>query len=112
MPRATASSSAMMDGLISLRCRRTRAGPKGSLRRRRRSAQAFFFGGLEAPYGVFELDLVGGLRGRPVEMVRGKVTGLPFPANAEIVLANTIADRQHHQARMKFSLFDHHVGAK
>jgi 3-polyprenyl-4-hydroxybenzoate decarboxylase and related decarboxylases len=38
---------------------------------------AFFFGGLEAPYGVFELDLVGGLRGRPVEMVRGKVTGLP-----------------------------------
>jgi len=24
---------------------------------------AFFFGGLEAPYGVFELDLVGGLRG-------------------------------------------------
>jgi UbiD family decarboxylase len=47
---------------------------------------AFFFGGLEAPYGVFELDLVGGLRGRPVKMVRGKVTGLPFPANAEIVL--------------------------
>ena len=38
---------------------------------------AFFFGGLEAPYGVFELDLVGGLRGRPVKMVRGKVTGLP-----------------------------------
>src|SRR6266849_6015845 len=31
---------------------------------------AFFFGGLEAPYGVFELDLVGGLRGRPVKMVR------------------------------------------
>ena len=47
---------------------------------------AFFFGGLEAPYGVFELDLVGGLRGRPVRMVRGKITGLPFPANAEIVL--------------------------
>src|SRR6059036_1401916 len=33
---------------------------------------AFFFGGLEAPYGVFELDLVGGLRGRPVKMVSGK----------------------------------------
>jgi UbiD family decarboxylase len=47
---------------------------------------AFFYGGLEAPYGVFELDIVGGLRGRPVKMVRGKVTGLPFPANAEIVL--------------------------
>ena len=57
---------------------------------------AFFFGGLEAPYGVFELDLVGGLRGRPVEMVRGKVTGLPFPANAEIVLEGYVPpDRLH-----------------
>ena len=26
------------------------------------------------------------MRGRPMKMVRGKVTGLPFPANAEIVL--------------------------
>ncbi len=41
---------------------------------------------IEAPYGVFELDIVGGLRGRAVKMVRGRVTGLPFPANAEIVL--------------------------
>jgi 4-hydroxy-3-polyprenylbenzoate decarboxylase len=57
---------------------------------------AFFFGGLEAPYGVFELDLVGGIRGRPVEMVRGKITGLPFPANAEIVLEGLIPpDRTH-----------------
>ena len=57
---------------------------------------AFFFGGLEAPYGVFELDLVGGLRGRPVKMVRGKVTGLPFPANAEIVLEGYVPpDRLH-----------------
>jgi UbiD family decarboxylase len=47
---------------------------------------AFFYGGTEAPYGVFEIDIVGGLRGRPVKMVRGKVTGLPFPAAAEIVL--------------------------
>jgi 4-hydroxy-3-polyprenylbenzoate decarboxylase len=47
---------------------------------------AFFCGGMEAPYGTFEIDLVGGLRGRPVKMVRGKVTGLPFPAAAEIVL--------------------------
>src|SRR6476620_223570 len=57
---------------------------------------AFFFGGLEAPYGVFELDLVGGIRGRPVKMVRGKVTGLPFPANAEIVLDGYVPpDRTH-----------------
>jgi 4-hydroxy-3-polyprenylbenzoate decarboxylase len=46
----------------------------------------FFYGGLEAPYGTFEIDIVGGLRGRPTKMVRGKVTGLPFPAAAEIVL--------------------------
>jgi 4-hydroxy-3-polyprenylbenzoate decarboxylase len=51
---------------------------------------AFFFGGTEAPYGVFEMDIVGGLRGRAVEMVTGKVTGLPFPANAEIVLEGYI----------------------
>ncbi len=46
----------------------------------------FFYGGTEAPYGTFELDIVGGMRGRPVEMVRGRITGLPIPANAEIVL--------------------------
>ena len=46
----------------------------------------FFYGGLEAPYGVFEIDVVGGLRGRAMKMVKGKVTGLPFPAGAEIVL--------------------------
>ena len=52
---------------------------------------AFFLGGLEAPYGVFELDLVGGMRGRPTQMVRGKVTGLPFPANAEVVIEGYIS---------------------
>lgn len=59
---------------------------------------AFFYGGTEAPYGVFELDIVGGLRGRPVKMVRGKVTGLPFPANAEIVLEGYVTpDRRHEE---------------
>jgi UbiD family decarboxylase len=47
---------------------------------------AFFYGGLEVPYGTFEFDVIGGLRGRPEKMVRGKVTGLPIPANAEIAL--------------------------
>jgi 4-hydroxy-3-polyprenylbenzoate decarboxylase len=47
---------------------------------------AFLFGGLEAPYGTFEFDIIGGMRGRAEKMVRGKVTGLPIPANAEIVL--------------------------
>jgi len=57
---------------------------------------AFFYGGMEAPYGVFELDIVGGLRGRPVQMVRGKVTGLPFPANAEIVLEGYVTPDKRH----------------
>jgi 4-hydroxy-3-polyprenylbenzoate decarboxylase len=51
----------------------------------------FFYGGLEAPYGTFEIDVVGGLRGRPMKMVRGKVTGLPFPAHAEIVLEGYVS---------------------
>ena len=52
---------------------------------------AFFYGGLEAPYGMFEIDVVGGLRGRPMKMVKGKVTGLPFPADAEIVLEGYVS---------------------
>jgi len=40
----------------------------------------------EVPYGMCEYDLVGGIRGTPLEVVRGKITGLPIPANAEIVL--------------------------
>jgi 4-hydroxy-3-polyprenylbenzoate decarboxylase len=57
---------------------------------------AFFYGGVEAPYGLFELDIVGGMRGRPTRMVRGKVTGLPFPANAEIVLEGYVTpDKKH-----------------
>ncbi len=46
----------------------------------------FFLGGSEVPDGVSEFDVVGGLRGKPLELVRGRHTGLPFPANAEIVL--------------------------
>ena len=57
---------------------------------------AFFYGGMEAPYGVFELDIVGGMRGKPVKMVRGKVTGLPFPANAEIVLEGYVTPDKRH----------------
>jgi len=47
---------------------------------------AFLLGGLEAPYGTFEFDMIGGMRGRAEKMVKGKVTGLPIPANAEIVI--------------------------
>lgn len=46
----------------------------------------FLMGCSETPYGICELDLVGGLRGKPVPVVRGKFTGLPIPAGAELVL--------------------------
>jgi UbiD family decarboxylase len=57
---------------------------------------AFFYGGVEAPYGTFELDIVGGMRGRATRMVRGKVTGLPIPANAEIVLEGFVTPDKRH----------------
>ena len=38
----------------------------------------FFMGGTEHPYGVCEYDIVGGMRGKPVELVRGKVTDCRF----------------------------------
>ncbi len=38
------------------------------------------------PYGICEYDIAGAYRGRPVEVIETGVTGLPFPANAEIVI--------------------------
>jgi 4-hydroxy-3-polyprenylbenzoate decarboxylase len=40
----------------------------------------------EVPYGTCEFDLVGAMRGEAFKVVRGKITGLPIPANAEIAL--------------------------
>jgi len=40
----------------------------------------------EVPYGICEYDLVGGMRGKPMDVVKGKHTGLPIPANAELVI--------------------------
>ncbi len=37
-----------------------------------------------------ELEFAGGLVGRPVEMVQGEATGLPYPARAEIVMEGVI----------------------
>jgi len=44
----------------------------------------------EVPYGISEYDIAGGLRGKPYQVIKGKVTGLPIPANAEIVLEGYI----------------------
>jgi 4-hydroxy-3-polyprenylbenzoate decarboxylase len=54
----------------------------------------FFLAGTEAPYKVCEFDIVGGMRERPVEVVRGKITGLPFPAHAEIAIEGYL-DSEH-----------------
>ena len=46
----------------------------------------FMVSGNEVDYGVSEFDYAGGLKGAPVEVIEGEVTGLPFPAQAEIVI--------------------------
>lgn len=38
------------------------------------------------PYGMSEAAWAGGVRGQAIEIVRGRHTGIPFPANAEIAI--------------------------
>jgi len=42
--------------------------------------------GTEVPLGVSELDYAGAVLGRPVDIIRGEVTGLPVPATSEITV--------------------------
>lgn len=46
----------------------------------------FLAGRYQVPPGTSELDWVGGMRGEAVEVLKGKYTDLPIPANSEIVL--------------------------
>jgi 4-hydroxy-3-polyprenylbenzoate decarboxylase len=46
----------------------------------------FVASALEMAPGVNELEWVGGMRGRPLECIAGRHTGLPIPARAEIAL--------------------------
>ncbi|MBM4298526.1 MAG: UbiD family decarboxylase, partial [Deltaproteobacteria bacterium] len=41
-------------------------------------------------FGQCELDWAGGVRGEPIEMIQGEITGLPIPAHAEIALEGFI----------------------
>ena len=43
-------------------------------------------GGTRIPWGMPEYDYMGWWQKKPVEVIRGPVTGLPIPADAEIVL--------------------------
>jgi UbiD family decarboxylase len=45
----------------------------------------FLAAGNEIPYGLSEYDYVGGFKGEPIEVAKGKYTGLPIPAWGEIV---------------------------
>ncbi len=38
------------------------------------------------PWGISEYDYIGGIRGEPIEVIKGEYTGLPLPAGAEIVV--------------------------
>ncbi len=38
------------------------------------------------PWGTSEYNFVGAIKGKPVEVIEGKYTGLPLPANAEIII--------------------------
>ena len=43
-------------------------------------------GSLEVPWGVSEYDWAGGLRGGPFTVINDPITGLPIPAEAELVV--------------------------
>ena len=43
-------------------------------------------GFLDLPHGQSEFDFIGGLAGKPLEVIKGPATGLPIPATAEIAI--------------------------
>ena len=45
---------------------------------------------VKAPYGVDELEIAGGIRGQPVEVVKCKTVDLEVPATAEIVVEGKV----------------------
>ncbi len=53
-------------------------------------------GGLEVPAGVDEFTWIGAIAGQRVPVIRGPVTGLPIPADAEVAIEGFVAkgDRQ------------------
>jgi UbiD family decarboxylase len=46
----------------------------------------FLAAGNEVSYGLSEYDYAGGFKGEPIEVVKGKHTGLPIPAYSEIAI--------------------------
>lgn len=58
----------------------------------------FMAAGMSPPFGTSEYGLAGAYRGEPVEIVHLPLTGLPAPANAEIVLEGEIPPPQEESA--------------
>jgi 4-hydroxy-3-polyprenylbenzoate decarboxylase len=48
----------------------------------------------QVPLGMSEFDFAGGVAGEPLEVIEGEITGLPLPANAEIVLEGEVLPDQ------------------
>jgi 4-hydroxy-3-polyprenylbenzoate decarboxylase len=46
----------------------------------------WYTGFTRLPWGDSEYDYAGGIKGEPIEVFKGEVTGLPIPAHAEIVV--------------------------
>ena len=46
----------------------------------------FFLSYTKFPFGMSELDRVGGMLGHPLDVIKGPITGLPIPAHAEIAI--------------------------
>ena len=55
---------------------------------------SFLMSSTEIPYGICEYDVMGAYRGKPIQCVLGKHTGLPFPAHAEIVIEGYVDPEQ------------------
>jgi 4-hydroxy-3-polyprenylbenzoate decarboxylase len=46
----------------------------------------YLLGASPTPEGISEYDYAGGIKGEPIKVIRGKYTGFPIPASAEIVI--------------------------
>ena len=50
----------------------------------------WFAASCPVPAGISEFNFAGGLQGKPIEVIQSDITGLPYPADAEIVLEGEI----------------------
>lgn len=52
--------------------------------------QTFMISYSQMPWGRSELDVAGGLRGKPIDVIEGQFTGLPIPADAEVAIEGQV----------------------